>query len=203
MLSSIYWLPEAASTLLTLSSSCRGSSCLRAALNEIAELFQDALRGESDGRRRPRANYVVVQESNAAPLPFPLQRSSLFAVQSLTSLQQARGVDVVDLDLIPHEVLVEMDRNRWTLARAWREHLGMRPSEAASNAGLSTERYLGIEARSARHSRFARLLATALDLQPSQLRQAPQYLTEFDHAFMGCEKVRCRARRSARRVPPE
>jgi DNA-binding XRE family transcriptional regulator len=72
---------------------------------------------------------------------------------------------------IPPEVAALVGKRRWSLARAWREHLGLTREEVAGRMGISPAAVAQMEAGSAR-PRMATLrkIATALGVEAEQLR---------------------------------
>ena len=73
---------------------------------------------------------------------------------------------------IPHEVVGRVLRKGCSLPRAWREHLGLTQAEVAKRMGITQAALSQLEA-AGRRPRKATLnsLATALELQPEQLRE--------------------------------
>lgn len=82
--------------------------------------------------------------------------------------------------LIPHEVVVAAVHNHWSLARAWREYLGLNQLTMAQRLGVSVSTYVAME------TEFSRLPP------PSRERLA-------DSLGIGLEQIFVRRRRLRRK----
>lgn len=63
-------------------------------------------------------------------------------VSSIDDLQRPR---IPGKGRIPHEVVVAAVHNHWSLARAWREYLGLNPLSMAQRVGVSVTAYTTME----------------------------------------------------------
>ncbi|MBO9329065.1 helix-turn-helix domain-containing protein [Achromobacter xylosoxidans] len=71
---------------------------------------------------------------------------------------------------IPHEVILLMTDNDWSIIRAWREYLGVTQIAMASRLGIRQPSYAAMEATGARPKKSTReRIATALGLQFDQV----------------------------------
>ncbi|MEN4919736.1 helix-turn-helix transcriptional regulator [Achromobacter spanius] len=72
--------------------------------------------------------------------------------------------------LIPHEVVVAAVHNHWSLARAWREYLGLNQLTMAQRLGVSVSTYVTMEMEFSRLSPASReRLADALGIELDQI----------------------------------
>lgn len=71
---------------------------------------------------------------------------------------------------IPHEVVLLMTENDWSLIRAWREYLGVTQMEMATRLDIRQPSYAAMEANDARPRKATReRIAAALGLQFDQV----------------------------------
>lgn len=71
---------------------------------------------------------------------------------------------------IPHEVVLLMTENEWSLIRAWREYLGVTQMEMAARLDIRQPSYAAMEATEARPRKATReRIAAALGLQFDQV----------------------------------
>jgi len=71
---------------------------------------------------------------------------------------------------IPHEVVLLMTENDWSIIRAWREYLGVTQTEMAARLEIRQPSYAAMEANDARPRKATRQrIAAALGLQFDQL----------------------------------
>jgi DNA-binding XRE family transcriptional regulator len=71
---------------------------------------------------------------------------------------------------IPHEVIVLMTDNDWSIIRAWREYLGVTQTEMAARLDIRQPSYSAMEAPEARPRKTTRTrIATVLGLQRDQV----------------------------------
>lgn len=83
--------------------------------------------------------------------------------------------------LIPHEVVSAAVHNHWTLARAWREYLGLNQLALAQRLGVSVSSYLTMETEFARLPATSReRLADGLGIEVEQLVSRPRRLRRVE-----------------------
>jgi len=71
---------------------------------------------------------------------------------------------------IPHEVILLMVDNDWSIIRAWREYLGVTQVEMARRLGIRQPSYAAMEAQGARPKKSTRArIAEALGLMPDHV----------------------------------
>ncbi len=70
---------------------------------------------------------------------------------------------------VPHEVVSMMVDNEWSIARAWREHLGVTQQEMAQRLGVSQSAYSQQESRGSLRKASREKIAAALGISPDQL----------------------------------
>ncbi len=71
---------------------------------------------------------------------------------------------------IPHEVVMLMSGNGWSIARAWREYLGVTQTDMAIRLGIRQPSYAAMEAPGANPRRSTRKrIAAALGIQFDQI----------------------------------
>lgn len=84
--------------------------------------------------------------------------------------------------LIPHEVVVAAVHNHWSLARAWREYLGLNQLSMAQRVGVSVSAYANMETEFSRLSQASReRLADALGIGLDQLVTRRRRLRRQDY----------------------
>ena len=84
--------------------------------------------------------------------------------------------------LIPHEVVVAAVHNHWSLARAWREYLGLNQLTMAQRMGVSVSAYTNMETEFSRLSQASReRLADALGIGLDQLVTRRRRLRRQDY----------------------
>ena len=72
-------------------------------------------------------------------------------------------------DSVPHDVMRSVLRENYSLARAWREHLGLTQEEVAARMGITQPALAQIEAANTPRKATRQKLATALGILESQL----------------------------------
>jgi DNA-binding XRE family transcriptional regulator len=71
---------------------------------------------------------------------------------------------------VPHEVVMLMSDNDWSIIRAWREYLGITQVEMAARLDIRQPSYAAMEAQGARTKRITReRIAAALGVQFDQI----------------------------------
>lgn len=70
---------------------------------------------------------------------------------------------------VPHDVVSMMVDNDWSIARAWREHLGVTQQEMAQRLGISQSAYSQQESTGRLRKASREKIAAALGISPSQL----------------------------------
>ncbi|MFT0533256.1 helix-turn-helix domain-containing protein [Castellaniella hirudinis] len=70
---------------------------------------------------------------------------------------------------VPHEVVSLMVDNEWSIARAWREHLGVTQQEMAHRLGVTQSAYSQQESRGNLRKASREKIAAALGISPDQL----------------------------------
>jgi len=70
---------------------------------------------------------------------------------------------------VPHEVVSLMVDNEWSIARAWREHLGITQQEMARRLGVSQSAYSQQESTGKLRKASREKIAAALGINPHQL----------------------------------
>ncbi|WP_313620708.1 helix-turn-helix transcriptional regulator [Achromobacter sp.] len=84
--------------------------------------------------------------------------------------------------LIPHEVIVAAVHNHWSLARAWREYLGLNQLALAQRLDVSVSSYLTMEAEFSRLPPTSReRLADGLGIGVEQLNSRPRRLRRTEY----------------------
>lgn len=73
-------------------------------------------------------------------------------------------------DTIPHEVVMLMSGNDWSIMRAWREYLGITQNDMAIRLGIRQPSYAAMEAPGAKPRKSTReRIAAALGVQFDQV----------------------------------
>ena len=70
---------------------------------------------------------------------------------------------------VPHQVVSMMIDNEWSIARAWREHLGITQQEIAERLGVSQSAYSQQESSKNLRKASREKIAVALGIIPEQL----------------------------------
>jgi DNA-binding XRE family transcriptional regulator len=70
---------------------------------------------------------------------------------------------------IPHEVVAMMVDRDWSIARAWREHLGLTQEQVAERMGVTQSAYSQQESSRKIRAATRRKIAAALGILPAQL----------------------------------
>lgn len=70
---------------------------------------------------------------------------------------------------VPHEVVALMVDNEWSIARAWREHLGVTQQDMAERLGISQSAYSQQESGGNLRKASREKIALALGISPDQL----------------------------------
>ena len=84
--------------------------------------------------------------------------------------------------LIPHDVVVAAVHNHWSIARAWREYLGLNQLTMAQRVGVSVSAYTTMETEFSRLSPASRVrLADALGIGLEQLVTRRRRLRRQDY----------------------
>lgn len=109
---------------------------------------------EADGKPAfvvlPYAEYLELTRAHAAPA--------------------ASDVRIPADGTIPHEVILLMTENDWSIIRAWREYLGVTQTEMAARLDIRQPSYSAMEAPDAKPRKATReRIATALGLQFDQV----------------------------------
>lgn len=109
---------------------------------------------EADGKPAfvvlPYAEYLELTRAQTAPVP--------------------SDVRIPADGTVPHEVILLMTDNDWSIIRAWREYLGVTQIEMASRLGIRQPSYAAMEAPDARPRKATReRIAAALGLQFDQV----------------------------------
>lgn len=132
---------------------------------------------------------AAASPARPADISTSLNEGEFSAVADLTTLQTDRtalpstdspGPRIPADGLIPHEVVVAAVHNHWSLARAWREYLGLNQATMAQRLGVSVSAYVTME------TEFSRLPP------PSRERLA-------DGLGIGIEQIFVRRRRLRRK----
>ena len=100
----------------------------------------------------------------------------------LPSIDESQRPRIPESGLIPHEVVVAAVHNHWSLARAWREYLGLNQLTMAQRVGVSVSAYTNMEAEFSRLSPASRVsLADALGIGLEQLVSRRRRLRRQDY----------------------
>lgn len=70
---------------------------------------------------------------------------------------------------IPHIVVDIMVENQWSIARAWREHLGLTQKQMAQRMGISQSAYSQQESNNQLRKSTREKIANAMGINPDQL----------------------------------
>jgi len=114
--------------------------------------------------------HPTILESDGKPAFVVLPYSEYLALTGVKSKPSRRPPRVPADGTIPHEVVMLMSGNGWSIARAWREYLGVTQTDMAIRLGIRQPSYAAMEAPGANPRRSTReRIAAALGIQFDQI----------------------------------
>lgn len=114
--------------------------------------------------------HPTILKANGKPAFVVLPYSEYLELTQAQSAPTRRDVRIPGDGTTPHEVILLMTRNDWSIIRAWREYLGVTQNEMASRLSIRQPSYAAMEATAARPRKATReRIAAALGLQWDQV----------------------------------
>lgn len=114
--------------------------------------------------------HPTIVESNGKPAFVVLPYAEYLALTRAQAAPAQPDVRIPADGTVPHEVMLLMTDNNWSIIRAWREYLGVTQVEMACRLDIRQPSYAAMEATDARPRKATRVrIAAALGLQLDQI----------------------------------
>lgn len=114
--------------------------------------------------------HPTIVEADGKPAFVVLPYAEYLALTRKQDAPDQQDVRIPADGTVPHEVMLLMTENGWSIIRAWREYLGVTQVEMAARLDIRQPSYASMEAPDARPRKATRKrIAAALGLQLDQI----------------------------------